>query len=405
MVAHVNSGMIQKGDMLHFQARQANVGFHSDSADHKRWPRPSRPTTSYRMPRLGRQPSGNIYPAQGGSKTLNPHRDSPGTQSKNVPKGPMKPFQSSFSSSQAGIRQSQPAHKQVSFSDGKFTRAGSDSVMSPGGVPLKGNANSANRLHSQEQEAPVGVYSHSSTSRSNIRPLHARSKVGSIVKGKSGGNQMSAQRIFISDGMSEGKGYAQVRRLRPGFDRRQPKTGSANGKFSDTSFPTQSERLYDSSKPNLNDYSIGSQPISWRPQLAVKQVRVQGKFKPFQRLSYPLTGIHPSVRAKVTPHDVGWTPWPPHVNTTAYTTAVPSTTGEMNTTPYFMRTQPILPQSTESPFELKPRVESTPGQQAEQNEDDTGGAFDQVISGYDCQQMAMSTLLLLVNSVISNVSM
>nr|XP_057944903.1 oxidoreductase HTATIP2 isoform X1 [Doryrhamphus excisus] len=384
MVGHVNSGITHKGDI---QARQANAGFH------KRWPPPSRLTTSYRMPPLGRRPSGNIYPAKGGSKTLNP-----GTQSMNVPEGPLDPFQSSVSSSQAGIRQNRPAQR-VSFSDGKFTRAGSDSIMPPGGVPLKGNAN-----HSKKQEVPVGVYSRSSASHPNIRPLHVRSKVGSTVKGKSGGNQMSAQRLFISDGMSEATGYAQVRRLRPGFDRTQPNTGSANGKFSETNFPTQSERRNDSSKPNLKVYSIGRQPISWHPRLALKQVRVQGKFKPFQR-RYPPTGVHPSGRPETSARDVGWTSRPPFVNATAYATVGPSTTGEINTTPYFMHTQPILPQSTESNFERKLHVDSTPEPKAEQSEDDPVGTVDQVMSGYDCQHMATSTLLLLVNSVIYNVSM
>ncbi|XP_044211618.1 uncharacterized protein LOC122985213 [Thunnus albacares] len=189
----------------------------------------------------------------------------------------------------------------------------------------------------------------------------------------SGGTQMSyptwSPRVYSGDVTSEARGYAHVRRLKPGFEKTGPHASTATGKkFSETGFPSVNQNQgsygHDSKKlgfgpgvpisserqQNLNQNSRGSQLSSRHPPLPDRQVLVQGKFKPFQRLPADLPAhTHPSDA----PHlEAAVTTLPPSLNCTN-TTAI---TGEMST-------KSASPMQTEaSDAELLPQTSIPEGQ-------------------------------------------
>ncbi|XP_061831345.1 uncharacterized protein [Nerophis lumbriciformis] len=323
LVGHVNCRTTHKGDLLHNQAGEFDVDFRSDPPDREPWPFGlSRLTLGRRMPR---RQIGGFNNSKRESETLHPR-----TFSRKVPKGQL--FQSGFNP---------PGRKQASFSDNKFPRLGSYSVIGAGQFASR---------RSEKQKAPVGVYSHGSASQSNTRP-YARlakpvsNKVSSIVKGLTVGNQMSAQTVFISDRKSKGRGYTHVRHFKPWLDRTEPSSGSGNVKFRN-----QNKGRPDSTRvsgTNIYYQSVDNQFIRWLS--LPKQVAVQGKFQPFQRLSHPPTVIHPSSEKTLLPT----TSLPVPVNATTGGTVVPLTTVAMKTTPYSTHSETLLPQSTEAPSELQ----------------------------------------------------
>ncbi|XP_061925408.1 uncharacterized protein LOC133664625 isoform X2 [Entelurus aequoreus] len=346
LVGHVNCRITHKGDLLHNQSGQVDVDFRSDPPEREPWPFGlSRLTLGHRMPR---QQISGINNAKSESETVHPR-----TFSRKVPKGQL--FQSSFNP---------PGRKQASFSNNQFPRLGSYSVIGAGQFAPR---------RSEKQKAPVGVYSHGSASQSNTRP-YARlakpvsNKVSSIVKGLTVGNQMSAQTVFISDRKSKGRGYSHVRRFRPWSDRKQPNSGSRNVKFQN-----QNKGRSDSSRvsrTNIYYQSVDNQFI--RRLSLPKQVAVQGKFQPFQRLSHPPTVIHPSSEKTLHQNVQLTTSLPVPVNATVGGTVVPFTTVAMKTTPYSTHTETPLPQSTEAPSELQ-----TNSLQTKQNKAVGTTTFDQ----------------------------
>lgn len=285
-------------------------------------------------------------------------------------------------------------HKTVASPDGKKMHQGSsDSVFSTGAVQFsprmyRARTQSTGRFSpAQVDNAAVGFNTHSSIqavkssvkseshkidatptrhhiqslqpqeSHLTTRPLLHNSfkainkNTDSTIKGHSagkGGTQMSyptwSPRVYSSDVMSEARGYAHVRRLRPSFDKTGPQASSAAGKkFSGTGFSSGMLFIHDSRKlgfgpgvssserqQNLKHNSRGSQPSSRHPPPQHKtQTLVKGKFKAFQRL--PPTddedvpaGTRPSDAS--TQEAAGTTP-SPSLNSTGTTTV----TGEMST--------------------------------------------------------------------------
>ncbi|KAM7405752.1 hypothetical protein PAMP_000179 [Pampus punctatissimus] len=206
---------------------------------------------------------------------------------------------------------------------------------------------------------------------------------GSTSAGK-GDTRMSypswSPRVYSSDVMSEARGYAHVRHLRPSSDKTGPHVSSAAGrKFSETGFPTvnqnqgsygndlsklgfgpgvsaSSERLL-----NLNYNSRGSQPSSLHPPPPDRaQIHVQGKFKPFQRL--PPTDDRPartnlSDNEMAPTQEAAETTLPPSMNSTSTTV-----TGEMSTN----TTSPMQTEAQDA--ELLPQASTLDGQSGSKGE-------------------------------------
>ncbi|CAK6971524.1 uncharacterized protein LOC121898016 [Scomber scombrus] len=97
---------------------------------------------------------------------------------------------------------------------------------------------------------------------------------------------------YNSDVTSEVRGYANVRRLKPGFDKTGPQASYATGKkFSETGFPGFGPGVPASSDRQQNP---SSRPSSWHPAPDRAQIVVQGKFKPFGRLDDLTAHTRPS---------------------------------------------------------------------------------------------------------------
>ncbi|XP_040896419.1 uncharacterized protein LOC121183413 isoform X2 [Toxotes jaculatrix] len=198
-----------------------------------------------------------------------------------------------------------------------------------------------------------------------LKPIDKRTD--SMVKGHSPGRNLAGKvnrqmpypvwspRAYDSDVMSEAKGYAHVRHLKPGFDKTRPQCSLACRKFLETCFPyvNQNQGSYShdltelgcglgvqtSSERKLNhNYKPGNQPSSWHrlpPDRA--HIPVQGKFKPFQRLptNNNLSAHTNSSDNKTAPTQTfAGSTLPPSLNSTGMnSTTVPSVPGDLSTKP------------------------------------------------------------------------
>lgn len=126
-----------------------------------------------------------------------------------------------------------------------------------------------------------------------------------------GDTHMSAQtwspRGYSSDVTSEARGYAHVRHLKPGFDKTRQDSGPA--------------------------VPAGKQPNGWHPlQQDRAQTPVQGKFKPFQRVSNELPVHNHSDNESVSTQASTETTVPPGLSSTANTmSGVPLVNDELST--------------------------------------------------------------------------
>ncbi|XP_051235452.1 uncharacterized protein LOC127351690 [Dicentrarchus labrax] len=209
-------------------------------------------------------------------------------------------------------------------------------------------------------------------------------KMESIVKGHSpGGNsagkvdtRMSypiwSPRVYSSDGMSQARGYAHVRHLKPGCDKTRPQASSAASmKFWGTDFTSAKQNQGSSSRHstgsfghgvlalnerrlNLNHNSRGREPGSWHSSPSDRaQIPVQGKFKPFQRL--PMNDLPAQTNSSDSETAPTQTTLPPSLNCTGITTSVNGT----------FSTKTALPTQTEGQDpELVPQA-SNPEDQTE----------------------------------------
>lgn len=318
-----------------------------------------RPTAGYRMPSLVIGQSGYVISAEeqrtidSKSSQIQSHYPViPDTQSSKV-----NHFESGFNPASATRRRNnlmdnRSGHKAVTFPEGKIPQASSDSVFSAGQFyPLTFRVRpkyTGRFLPAQVDNAPVSLYSHSSTSpniqavkseshmidvtptrhhiqllnpqeslltsrpevsgyqsphlfhgsfnddKTNLFPkVTTNRNMDSTIKAHSAGSNSGATypiwspRVYNSDKTSEARRYANVRRLKPGFDKTGPHASYGTGKkFSQTDFPGIGPGIPASSDwqrdPNQN--SRGSQPSIWLPAPERAQIVVQGKFKPFERL-------------------------------------------------------------------------------------------------------------------------
>ena len=349
------------GYVLLDEGGQTPMGVNNDNQDHKRLSEMSffkRPTAGYRMPSLVIGQSGYVIPAEeqriidSKSSQIQSHYPViPDTQSSKV-----NHFESGFNPASATRRRNnvmvnRSGHKAVTFPEGKIPQASSDSMFSAGQFyPFTfrvGPKYTGRFLPAQVDNAPVSLYSHSSTSpdiqavkseshmidvtptRHHIQLLNPQESLvtsrpevsgyqsphlfhGSFndktnwfpkvttnrnmdftIKAHSPGSNSGATypiwspRVYSSDKTSEARRYANVRRLKPGFDKTGPHASYGTGKkFSQTDLPGIGPGIPASSdwQRNPNQNSRGSQPSIWLPAPERVQIVVQGKFKPFERL-------------------------------------------------------------------------------------------------------------------------
>lgn len=168
-------------------------------------------------------------------------------------------------------------------------------------------------------------------------------------------------RGYSSDVTSEARGYAHVRHLKPGFDKTRHDSGLV--------VPASSER-----RPNLNYNSRGKQPGSWHPlQQDRAQTLVQGKFKPFQRVSNDELPVHNRSEGETAPTQPSTeTTIPPSLNSTGIASSVvPSVNEELSTeSASLMQTEgldaELVPQASNREGQSESSAEVGPS--SEQNE-------------------------------------
>lgn len=397
------------GYVLRVQAGQAPMGVHSDNRDYKRGSKPTifrlpSAPSGYKISSVDRGQSAREYhTADTKSSQIQSHYPYPvipETQNSNVPKSQDDQFKSVFNSAsltrgRSTVAYNRSGNKVLASPDGKkIPQTNSESVFSTGAVQVPPRVHHARATSRggfspvQVDNAPVGfgpedrkalIYSHSSTASPNIQAIKYSLKFESAGKV---GTQMSypmwSPKAYSSDVMSEARGYAHVRRLRPGFDKTRPQASSAAGrKFLETGFlsvkQNQGRYSHDSTKLgfglpasserqlNLNYNSRGSQPGNWHPPPPNRaQTPVQGKFKPFQRLPTNddlLAHTHSSDGETAPTQTFAGTTRHPSLNSTGTTSSVvPSVTGELST-------KSASPMQTESlDAELVPQASNCEGQ-------------------------------------------
>ncbi|XP_073320951.1 uncharacterized protein [Pagrus major] len=359
----INCEDTQKGYVLRVQAGQTPEGVHNDERNYKRWselPVVRIPTAGFKTSSVARGQSGS-QPAQEDHTT-----DSTSSQIqsrypyavyRNVPKSQVNLLKKGFNSATVAQGRSAGVYDRsgteaFAFPEGKkIHQANSDSVFSTGAVQVPPHIFHLSRtkltggFSPRVEKAPVGfgpsrgapIHSHGSTESPDIQAIKSslkseshkmhinpsRPNIFSIhphgshlpsrpeVSGNPGSNSAGkgktptwSPRMFSSDVMSEARGYAQVRHIKPSIDKTQPQASSAAGrKFLEKGFPSvkqnQGRYSHDSTKLgfglgvpasserrlNLNYGTRGKQPSSWHPPPPDRALsHVQGKFKPFQRL-------------------------------------------------------------------------------------------------------------------------
>lgn len=327
-------------------------------------------------------------------------------------------------------------HKAFTFPDGVH-QASSDSVFSTGAVQLPPRSHHARTKPTggfspvQIDKATVGfgqsnrkavIYAHSSTAsphirdikseshkifikppRPNVHPLHPQvssrstrpkvigyhpnrfnhdgsnwlqkglkpinEKTDTISSGSTSAEKVDTHasyptwspRGYSSDVMSEARGYAHVRHLKPGFGKTLHDSGLV--------VPASSER-----RLNINYNSRGKQPGRWHPlQQDRAQTLVQGKFKPFQRVSNDELPVHNRSEGETAPTQTSTeTTIPPSLNSTGITSsAVPSVSEELSTeSASLMQTEgldaELVPQASNQEGQSESSAEVGPS--SEQNE-------------------------------------
>lgn len=155
-------------------------------------------------------------------------------------------------------------------------------------------------------------------------------------------------RGYSGDVMSEARGYAHVRHLKPGFDKTWHQAGFV--------VPASSER-------QLDPHGRGKQPGIWHPpQPDGAQTPVQGKFKPFQRVSTDELPAHNHSDSKTAPTPTSnQTTLPPSLNSTGIASSVvPSAAGELST-------ESASPMTADGQDEVLEPQASTPEGQSERS--------------------------------------
>ncbi|XP_070817064.1 oxidoreductase HTATIP2 isoform X1 [Chaetodon trifascialis] len=371
----VNCENVQKGYVLRVQAGQAPAGVHSDDRDHKRWSEPP----IFRIPAA----SGRVYPAREDHTTdSEPSRVqsrfpvSPETQNKNVPVIPLKSGVGSAARRRSSVVYNRSGNKVFPFpEDKKIHQRNSNSAFSTGAVQVPPSVYHTRTMQTggaspvQVHKASVGFAPHRKPHVGEYQPVYAfpksfnpdrantlqkvlkPTKTDTIVRGRSPASSSAGQvdthmsyplwspRVYNGDVMSEARGYAHTRRIKPALEKPQPQGSSAAGrKFLESGFPSVIQNQGgDSTKAGfgLNHNSRGSQPGSWQPASPDRaQASVQGKFKPFDRLpAHDGLPAHNRSHHETAPTQTsaGTTP-PPSPNSTGITSsAAPSVTGELST--------------------------------------------------------------------------
>lgn len=199
----------------------------------------------------------------------------------------------------------------------------------------------------------------------SLKPIE---KMDAIVTGPSPGRKSVGKvathasypswspRGFSSDVVIETRGYAHVRHLKPGFDKTWLPAGSV--------LPASSDRQL-----NLNHHGRGKQPGIWHPPKPDgAHTSVQGKFKPFQRVSTHELPAHNHSDGKTAPTQTSdQTTLPPSLNSTDIAlSVVPSLAGELST-------ESVLTTMTEGKDE--PQASTHDGQS--ESLEDVGPFFEQ----------------------------
>ncbi|XP_035484536.2 uncharacterized protein LOC118302479 [Scophthalmus maximus] len=377
----------------------SQLGVHNDNRDYERLGERTIfriPTAVFKTSSVDRGESGNIYPAQEDQRNpdsrssqtqsrRHPHHHAvvPGTLNGNVENSKINRGKYSFNVGSLTRGRStdvykQSGNKRVAFSGGKtIHEASSDSVFSTGSVQSQlrrhhtRTGTKGGFLPVQVDKAPVSfghnsreglLSSHSNTDGQNIQAIKSsrkseshRSHVnpsGPIVPAEKVRPRVPwSPRALRGDVTSEERGYANVRRLKPGLDKKQPHASSAGGtKFPATGLPSANQNRgsysHDSTKVGFGHGVLTS---SERPQNFINNRResqpfrlhfpppnkahipAQGKFQPFQRL---LANDDPSSdsNATSTQTSAGTGPPPSGLNSTGVTSTVaPSVSGEPST--------------------------------------------------------------------------
>ncbi|XP_076583095.1 uncharacterized protein LOC143318333 [Chaetodon auriga] len=377
----VNCENVQKDYVLRVQAGQVPAGVLSDNRDYKRWSEPP----IFRVPAAGYKTSGRINPAREDQTTdskpshvQSRYPVSPSTQNKNVPVNPLKPGFGSVARRRSSVVYNLSGNKAFPFpEDKKIHQRNSNSAFSTGAVQVPPSFYRTRMTLTggvspvQVHKASVGFAPNRKPHVGEYQPAHAfpksfnpdranmlqkvlkptDKKTDTIVRGRSPASSSAGQadthmsyplwspRVYNGDVMSEARGYAHTRRIKPALEKPQHQGGSAAGrKFLESGFPSVIQNQgADSTKAGfgLHHNSRGSQPGSWHPPSPDRaHVPVQGKFKPFDRLPAH-DGLPDHNRSDhetaPTQTSAGTTP-PPSLNSTGITSsAAPSGTGELST--------------------------------------------------------------------------
>lgn len=386
------------GYVLRVQSGQAPAGVHIDKKDYKQWRSPvfKSSTASFEKSSVDRRQSGPIYPTQDDRTTNSQSSKShylypvlPEMQNSNVPNSQAIAFKSGLNLDKVrGTVVYTPENKADTYPDGKKVHQGSSDAVFPIGPnrfqPRNYHARTLTDFSPFQEDKAVGFrpnnrktsHAYSGTarpyiqpnrshfSRSNTHPLHPKASslpvrrvvsthhsadvipnkllkpfdktTGSSMMGSDSARKVDPQisflawspRVYTSNVMPEARGYAHVHHLRPGSNKAQVH-GSSSPDPTKLGFASNEKQL------NVNYYSKEGEYGSWRPTPDRAPITVQGKFKPFERLSIndDLHSHAPSSDNETAPNQTfALTTLPPSLNSTGVnSTAGPSVTGELST--------------------------------------------------------------------------
>lgn len=271
----------KKGYVLRVQAVQAPKRVQNYDRDAKE--RSERPFL--RIPAAGHKTSGenngqsgNIHPAREdhNHRSQRPYPFIPEAQ--NVPKGKVSVFKADSLTGQRALAYNPVGPDGIQQARPKY-------VLSTGVIQVPSHNYHAKSKFSDNRKALI--YTEGNTVKQLQKVSNPINKKTGVISSNS--TEKINKRTFFqtwrprgfSSGLTlEARGYAHVRYLKPGFDKTPDKSGLA--------VPASNER-----QQNFGYNSRGKPPVIWLPpQPNGVQNHVQGKFKPFQKVSNDEPPLH-----------------------------------------------------------------------------------------------------------------